>query len=98
MPWRPMCRLHLQRPVRRPRYERPAVPWSQHPASEVPEGYYTVPLGKAAKIRAGEAVTVLCYGTMVHVVRAAAAESGIDAEMLDLRTLVPLTCRRSSIR
>jgi len=71
-------------------HERPAIPWSQHPASEVPEGYYTVPLGKAAKIRQGEAVTLLCYGTMVHVVRAAVEESGIDAEILDLRTLVPL--------
>ena len=29
-------------------YEKPTVPWSQHPASEVPDGYYTVPLGKAA--------------------------------------------------
>ena len=71
-------------------HERPAVPWSQHPASEVPEGYYTVPLGKAAIVREGEAVTLLCYGTMVHVVRAAVEESGIDAEILDLRTLVPL--------
>ena len=71
-------------------HERPAVPWSQHPASEVPEGYYTVPLGKAAKIREGEAVTLLCYGTMVHVARAAVEESGIDGEILDLRTLVPL--------
>jgi 2-oxoisovalerate dehydrogenase E1 component beta subunit len=71
-------------------HERPAVPWSQHPASEVPEGYYTVPLGKAAKVREGEAVTLLCYGTMVHVVRAAVEESGIDGEILDLRTLVPL--------
>jgi 2-oxoisovalerate dehydrogenase E1 component beta subunit len=71
-------------------HERPAVPWSKHPASEVPDGYYTVPLGKAAKVREGEAVTLICYGTMVHVVRAAVEESGIDAEILDLRTLVPL--------
>ncbi|MDE2133382.1 MAG: alpha-ketoacid dehydrogenase subunit beta [Alphaproteobacteria bacterium] len=71
-------------------HERPAVPWSQHPASEVPEGHYTVPLGKAAVVRKGEAVTLLCYGTMVHVARSAAEESGIDAEILDLRTLVPL--------
>ncbi|MGA7676262.1 MAG: alpha-ketoacid dehydrogenase subunit beta [Rhizomicrobium sp.] len=71
-------------------HERPAVPWSQHPGSEVPEGYYTVPLGKAAIVREGEAVTLICYGTMVHVARAAAEESGIDAEIIDLRTLVPL--------
>jgi 2-oxoisovalerate dehydrogenase E1 component beta subunit len=71
-------------------HEKPSVPWTQHPASEVPEGYYTVPLGKAAIVRQGEAVTLLCYGTMVHMVHAAAEESGIDAEILDLRTLVPL--------
>jgi len=33
---------------------------------------------------------VLVYGTMVHVALAAAAESGIDAEIIDLRTLLPL--------
>ena len=71
-------------------HERPIEPWSKHPAGEVPEGYYTVPLGKAAIARAGQAVTVLAYGTMVHVALAAAADSGIDAEVIDLRTLVPI--------
>src|ERR1700737_3661943 len=70
--------------------DRPAVAWTQHPQSEVPEGYYTVPLGKAAVMRPGDAVTVLAYGTMVHVALAAAEESGIDAEVIDLRTLLPL--------
>src|SRR5207237_2398270 len=41
-------------------------------------------------VRAGEHVTVLAYGTMVHVAEAAAAESGIDAEVIDLRTLLPV--------
>ncbi len=40
--------------------------------------------------REGADVTVLAYGTMVHVAQAAAAETGIDAEIIDLRTLVPL--------
>ena len=71
-------------------HDRPVQPWSKHPASEVPEGHYTVPLGKAATVRAGEAVTVLAYGTMVHVSLAAAEENGIDAEVIDLRTLLPL--------
>ncbi|PXA87476.1 alpha-ketoacid dehydrogenase subunit beta [Nostoc sp. 3335mG] len=71
-------------------YDRPVQPWSKHDSSEVPEGYYNVPLGKAAVVRAGEAVTVLCYGTMVHVALGVAQESGIDAEIIDLRTLVPL--------
>jgi len=72
------------------RHDRPIVPWAKHPASDVPEGHYTVPLGKAAVVREGEAVSVLCYGTMVHVAITAAEESGIDAEIIDLRTLVPL--------
>jgi 2-oxoisovalerate dehydrogenase E1 component beta subunit len=70
--------------------DRPAVSWSRHTASEVPEGYYTVPLGQAAVVRPGGAVTVLAYGTMVHVALAAAEEAGADAEVIDLRTLLPL--------
>ena len=70
--------------------DRPVTPWSAHPAGEVPEGHYTVPLGRAAVVRAGDDVTVLAYGTMVHVALAAAGESGIDAEVIDLRTLLPL--------
>ena len=72
------------------RYERPVQPWSKHPASDVPDGYYTVPLGKAAIARAGEAVTILCYGTMVHLALSVVEEQGIDAEVVDLRTIVPV--------
>jgi 2-oxoisovalerate dehydrogenase E1 component beta subunit len=71
-------------------WDRPAENWSKHPGGEVPEGYYKVPLGKANVVRAGEALTILCYGTMVHVCRAVIEEAGVDAEILDLRTLVPL--------
>ncbi|HKY82475.1 MAG TPA: alpha-ketoacid dehydrogenase subunit beta [Sphingobium sp.] len=71
-------------------HDRPVTAWSKHPAGEVPEGHYQVPLGKAAVVRPGSAVTVLVYGTMVHVALAAAEETGIDAEVIDLRTLVPL--------
>ena len=71
-------------------YDRPASPWSKHPASDVPEGYYAIPLGKAAVVRPGEAVTVLAYGTMVHVARATAEHLGVDAEVIDLRTIVPV--------
>ncbi len=70
--------------------DRPATPWSQHPQSEVPAGYYSIPLGQAAIVRPGTAVTVLAYGTMVHVALAGAEEAGIDAEIIDLRTLLPL--------
>jgi 2-oxoisovalerate dehydrogenase E1 component beta subunit len=71
-------------------HDRPVTPWAKHPKSETPEGYYTVPLGKAEIVREGEAVTVLAYGTMVHVCLAGAEEAGVDAEVIDLRTLVPL--------
>jgi 2-oxoisovalerate dehydrogenase E1 component beta subunit len=71
-------------------YDRPVEPWSKHDGSAVPEGYYRIDLGKAAVVREGAAVTVLTYGTMVHVVKAVVAEHGIDAEIIDLRTLLPL--------
>ena len=71
-------------------HERPVTPWSDHAASEVPEGHYTVPLGKASITKEGDAVTILAYGTMVYVAEAAVAESGINAEIIDLRSLVPL--------
>ncbi|CAN5381689.1 alpha-ketoacid dehydrogenase subunit beta [soil metagenome] len=71
-------------------YDRPVSPWAKHEGSEVPEGYYTIPLGKASIVRAGSDVTILSYGTMVHVARAAVEELGVDAEVIDLRTLVPL--------
>ena len=71
-------------------HDKPLVPWSAHPASEVPEGHYTVPLDSAALLRRGADVTVLAYGTMVYVSEAAAIESGVDAEIIDLRSLWPL--------
>ena len=49
-----------------------------------------MPLGTAAIAREGQEVTILCYGTMVHVALAAVEEHGIDAEVIDLRTLLPV--------
>jgi 2-oxoisovalerate dehydrogenase E1 component beta subunit len=71
-------------------YDRPVTPWAKHPASAVPEGYYKIPLGQAAVVREGSDVTILAYGTMVHVAIALVEEKGIDAEVIDLRTLVPI--------
>jgi 2-oxoisovalerate dehydrogenase E1 component subunit beta len=71
-------------------FDRPLTPWAKHPGSEVPEGYYSIPIGKASVVREGEDVTILCYGTMVHVTLATVRELGIDAEVIDLRTIVPL--------
>jgi 2-oxoisovalerate dehydrogenase E1 component beta subunit len=72
------------------RRDRPVMPWSKHPASDVPEDYYKIPLGKANVVREGGDVTILAYGTMVHVALAAVEESGIDGEVIDLRTLLPV--------
>ncbi|MGE8141028.1 alpha-ketoacid dehydrogenase subunit beta [Novosphingobium sp. NPDC080210] len=71
-------------------YDKPVEPWAKHEGSVVPEGYYRIPLGKARVVREGEALTVLAYGTMIHVAEAVLAEKGVDAEIIDLRTLVPL--------
>jgi 2-oxoisovalerate dehydrogenase E1 component beta subunit len=71
-------------------HDKPVQPWSKFAESQVPEGHYTVPLGKAAIVREGSAVTIIAYGTMVHVAKAAAEDSGIDAEVIDIRTIVPL--------
>ncbi|MBW8784285.1 MAG: alpha-ketoacid dehydrogenase subunit beta [Novosphingobium sp.] len=71
-------------------YDKPAEPWSKHPDGIVPEGYYSIPLGKARVVREGDALTVLAYGTMIHVAAAVLAEKGVDAEIIDLRTLVPI--------
>ncbi|NJC32979.1 2-oxoisovalerate dehydrogenase E1 component beta subunit [Sphingomonas jejuensis] len=71
-------------------YDRPVQPWSKHPASEVPAGHYRVELGKAKIVRPGAGLTILAYGTMVHVALSVVEEQGIDAEVIDLRTLLPL--------
>ena len=60
---------------------------------DVPEGDYTVELGKAKVVRPGSQVTLLAYGAKTHIALEAArkAESeGVDVEVVDLRSLVPL--------
>jgi len=60
---------------------------------EVPAGRFTTPLASARIARPGEQVTILAYGAMVPVsIEAAeqAAAQGVSAEVVDLRTLVPL--------
>ena len=60
---------------------------------DVPDGEFTVPLGRALIRRPGRQVTVVAYGLMVHYALEAAQRveaDGIDVEVLDLRTLRPL--------
>ncbi|HEX4970208.1 MAG TPA: alpha-ketoacid dehydrogenase subunit beta [Steroidobacteraceae bacterium] len=69
---------------------RPAIGWNSHPKGDVPDGHYRVPIGAAEIVRPGKQITVVTYGTMVHVCIAAAESLGIDAEVIDIRTIVPL--------
>lgn len=60
---------------------------------EIPEGEYTIPLGQADIKRPGKDITIITWSREVHFALEAAetlAGEGIDAEVLDLRTLVPL--------
>jgi 2-oxoisovalerate dehydrogenase E1 component beta subunit len=60
---------------------------------DLPEDEYTVPLGKAAVRREGRDLTIVTYAAMVHTSLEAAetlAKEGIEAEVVDLRTLLPL--------
>ena len=60
---------------------------------EVPDDYYTVPFGQATVQREGDGVTLVAYSQMVHVALQAAKElarRGVEAEVVDLRTLRPL--------
>ena len=56
------------------RFWMPVTPWSKHDLGEVPEEHFSLPLGQAVVRKAGSAVTVLAYGTMVYVAEAAAKE------------------------
>lgn len=57
---------------------------------EVPEGYYTEELGKAKIVKEGEALSIITYGIGVKWAQEAVEQTGIDAEILDLRSLNPL--------
>ena len=61
---------------------------------DVPDGEYTVPIGPARVARAGRDLSVFAYGMMAYYTEIAAEkvarEDGIDAEVIDLRTLLPL--------
>jgi len=72
------------------------LPWMRYfegATTAVPEDAYTVPFGEAAVARAGRHVTVVALSQMVHKALAAARQlesEGIELEVIDLRTLVPL--------
>jgi pyruvate/2-oxoglutarate/acetoin dehydrogenase E1 component len=60
---------------------------------EVPDGDYTIPIGKAKLVREGRHVSVVTYGAMVHAAMDAAGQlekEGLSLEVIDLRTLLPI--------
>ncbi len=71
-------------------YDQPVKSWSGHELGDVPDGHFSIPLGEAAVRRSGNDLTIIAYGTMVFVAQAATQATGIDAEIIDLRTLLPL--------
>lgn len=72
------------------------LPWMAYfegSTTEVPEAAYTIPFGQAKVVRAGKDLTIVTLSQMVHKALIAAqqlADKGIQAEVLDLRTVVPL--------
>jgi pyruvate/2-oxoglutarate/acetoin dehydrogenase E1 component len=62
----------------------------RHIKGEVPEGEHTVPLGEARVARQGDELSVIAYGSAVHLATQAAEQLEEDIEVLDLRTLSPL--------
>ena len=60
---------------------------------DLPEGDYTVPIGKAKVFRPGEDLSIITYGAMVYLAQDAAeqlSQEGISVEVVDLRTLLPI--------
>ena len=62
----------------------------RHVKGEVPSGEHAVPIGEARLAREGDEMTVIAYGSSVHLALEAAAALDEDIEVLDLRTLAPL--------
>ncbi len=69
-------------------------------SGEVPEGYYTVDIGQARLDREGDELSIITYGMGVHWARRAVDELGLSADILDLRTLLPVDYRaiRASVQ
>jgi 2-oxoisovalerate dehydrogenase E1 component len=59
-------------------------------AGQVPEGYYTTPVGQANVVKTGSQATIVTYGMGVHWAQTLANKEGFEAiEIIDLRTLLP---------
>jgi 2-oxoisovalerate dehydrogenase E1 component len=59
-------------------------------SESIPDEYYTVEIGKARTVRSGSKASIITYGMGVHWASKVVEELGVDVEILDLRTLLPL--------
>ncbi len=58
--------------------------------SEVPDEQFEVEIGKAAKLKEGDDVSIITYGSMVPVVMSAVEKNHVNADVIDLRTILPM--------
>ena len=58
--------------------------------SEVPDEQFEVEIGKAAKLKEGDDVSIITYGSMVPVVMSAVEKNRVNADVIDLRTILPM--------
>ena len=79
--------MHLKIPI--PSCSLNTKPCTGVSRGAVPDDYYTIPIGKARLVQEGEELSVITYGMGVHM-GSPASQLGIDARILDLRSLVPL--------
>ncbi|MGB0863884.1 MAG: alpha-ketoacid dehydrogenase subunit alpha/beta [Saprospiraceae bacterium] len=57
---------------------------------EIPDDYYTIEIGKANLVQSGQAISIITYGNGVHWAKKICGEMNVDADILDLRSLLPL--------
>ena len=86
----PGAQAHLQRALRRPPRPAGGAVVGSTRRARCPRATTRCRWSRPAVVRPGDDLTVLTYGTMVYVAEAAARETGIDAEVIDLRSLWPL--------
>lgn len=71
-------------------FEHKALYRDKNVAQQVPEGHYTLPFGVANLVHEGNALSIITYGLGVHWALKTCADHDIDADIIDLRTLLPL--------
>jgi 2-oxoisovalerate dehydrogenase E1 component len=58
-------------------------------SEEIPDDYYTLPIGKAQLVKEGDEISIISYGLGVQWAKELCQEMAVEADILDLRTLLP---------